>query len=116
MAGRAAEWPLNRGGTFLPGNIGPPHVTIMHKTRSWRWSLRDGQFLDTDPDPKDVPQEILKVVRQHMEQLQRTWNRMYPENPVDSRAETTVAHERKGKPKRKHKWVPKFYWSRRRGK
>jgi hypothetical protein len=33
----------------------PPHVTVLQKTRAWRFDLRAGRFLDMEPDPKDVP-------------------------------------------------------------
>lgn len=62
----------------------PPHVTILHRTRSWRWDLREQQFLDTHPDPAAVPVAIMADVRQSLEMLRRTWNRMYPENPISS--------------------------------
>ena len=33
----------------------PPHVTVVHKTRTWRFGLRSEGFLDEEPDPKEVP-------------------------------------------------------------
>ncbi len=62
----------------------PPHVTIMRGTRGWRWGLRDRAFLDQEPDPKDVPPEILRLVEENLERLITVWDAMYPENPVAS--------------------------------
>jgi hypothetical protein len=64
--------------------VEPPHVTIMRKTTAWRWGLRNGQFLDREPDPKGVPQELVAWVRDRQEMLRDSWNQMYPENPVES--------------------------------
>jgi hypothetical protein len=68
--------------------VEPPHVTIMRRTTAWRWSLRNGQFLDREPDPKQVPQELAAFVRGHQEMLRDSWDQMYPENPVASDPET----------------------------
>ena len=81
----------------------PPHVTLMHGTRSWRWSLRSQVFLDQQPDPKGVPNAILTSVRESLDFLRRAWDRMYPENPVDSQSGTTSSSELQGKSQRKHK-------------
>jgi len=62
----------------------PPHVTILHKTRAWRFELRSGTFLDRQPDPRDVPEEIVVAVRSKVELLRQEWDRMFPENPVAS--------------------------------
>ena len=42
------------------------------------------RFLDDIPDPKDVPEDLVDVVRQAMPQLIPEWDKMYPENPVSS--------------------------------
>ena len=60
----------------------PPHVTVLHKTRVWRFDLRSGGFLDKQPDPKDVPEQVIVEVEKQMELLRREWDEMYPENPV----------------------------------
>lgn len=65
----------------------PPHVTILHRTRAWRFDLRSLRFLDKEPDPKDVPEEVLAVIERHVEQLRREWDAMYPENPIESNEE-----------------------------
>ncbi len=64
-----------------------PHVTILHKTRNWRFSLRKNQFLDVDPDPRDVPKEIVLAIQAQIASLRLEWDAMYPENPVFSQEE-----------------------------
>lgn len=61
-----------------------PHVTILHKTRSWRIGLRNGAFLDKEPPAGDVPDELVEFVRKHMGALAARWDAMYPENAVES--------------------------------
>ena len=60
----------------------PPHVTILHKTRAWRFDLRSRTFLDREPDPKDIPEEVIGAVRSNIELLRQEWDRMFAENPV----------------------------------
>ena len=76
-----------------------PHVTIMHKANSWRWGLRSRQFLDKKPDPKDVPNEVIDATRESISVLREAWDRMYPENPVDSKK----PKKPRAKRERKHK-------------
>ena len=63
----------------------PPRVTIIHKRRAWRFGLRSEGFLDKDPDPNEVPQEVIAEVEKQLELLRREWDEMYPENPVESK-------------------------------
>jgi hypothetical protein len=63
----------------------PPHVTILHRTRAWRFDLRSGGFLDEEPDPKDVPAEVLAEIEKHKALLRLKWDEMYPENPIESK-------------------------------
>jgi hypothetical protein len=65
--------------------VEPPHVTILRRGRAWRWDLRSGEFMDTVPDPSDVPAAVLKVITANWERLRAAWDEMYPENPVDSK-------------------------------
>ena len=67
----------------------PPHVSILRRTKSWRINLRTGQFLDIRPDPADVPQELLALIREesNWNWLRDQWDEMYPNNPVVSREE-----------------------------
>lgn len=62
----------------------PPHVTVMWKTFRWRWNLRACAFMDREPEPRDVPQELVEVLRVSLESLRQKWDEMYPENPVAS--------------------------------
>jgi hypothetical protein len=62
----------------------PPHATILHKTRSWRFDLRSERFLDGEPDPAEVPAGVVDAVRADLVTLRREWDRMFPENPVVS--------------------------------
>lgn len=63
----------------------PPHVTILHRSRAWRWNLRSGGFMDADPPPGDVPNEIVAFVQENLARLCAEWDRMYPSNPVAPR-------------------------------
>lgn len=66
--------------------VEPPHVTVLWKTRAWRWGLRERDFLDTVPDPANVPAALVDhllgedVHRRCVE----AWDRAYPHNPVRS--------------------------------
>jgi hypothetical protein len=60
----------------------PPHVTIIRRTYSWRIDLREEHFMDDRPDPADVPDDLLQVIRKNWRLLCRRWNEMYPTNPV----------------------------------
>lgn len=60
----------------------PPHLSIVRGTKTWRLCLRTGEFLDDQPDPKEVPAELLAFIRANWKQLQQQWDAMYPENPV----------------------------------
>jgi hypothetical protein len=63
----------------------PPHVTILHTTRAWRFDLRLEKFLDTEPAPKQVPKQVVNEVRSNLTLLRQGWDRMFPENRVFSR-------------------------------
>jgi hypothetical protein len=63
----------------------PPHATILCRTRAWRYGLRELAFLDREPPPRDVPDEVVAAIRRGLEQLKSTWNAMYPQNPITSR-------------------------------
>ncbi len=65
--------------------IEPPHVTILHRTRAWRFDLRFEKFLDKEPAPKEVPKRVVNEVRSNLTLLRQEWDRMFPENRVFSR-------------------------------
>lgn len=58
-----------------------PHFTIIHKTKTWRVSLRDGRFMDGG-SWKDMPDGLEQIVRAHWQRLCEGWDAMYPLNPV----------------------------------
>ncbi len=62
----------------------PPHVTILQRTRAWRFDLRSEKFLDEKPDPKEVPKEVVDEIRSNLTLLRREWDRMFPENRISS--------------------------------
>ncbi|MBI3200839.1 MAG: hypothetical protein HYZ29_04780 [Myxococcales bacterium] len=62
-----------------------PHVSVIFKGSSvFRFGLRTRAFLDRDPDPRLVPQEIIDFILAHLDELIENWGLMYPENPVSS--------------------------------
>jgi len=62
----------------------PPHVTIIRGTLAWRLNLRTGDYMDADPDPVDVPDELLDLIFEATtwKRICDEWDRMYPDNPV----------------------------------
>jgi len=72
----------------------PPHVTILYKTSAWRFDLRTEAFLDKEPSPKEVPEEVIGAVRANLALLRQEWDRTYPENCISS---TERKEKRKGK-------------------
>jgi hypothetical protein len=65
-----------------------PHITIIRGTRAWRFNLRASAFMDDDPDPAEVPKELIAIITEPRiwELLRETWDRMYPNNPVSGSA------------------------------
>jgi hypothetical protein len=61
-----------------------PHATFLRRRQAWRLSLRTGTFLDTRPDPAEVPLDLVEHVWRKRQALRRSWDAMYPENPVFS--------------------------------
>ena len=64
--------------------VEPPHVSIMQRTKVWRYGLRDPGFLDVEPSPRDVPDTVLEEVNGRIDELRAEWDRLYPANPVFS--------------------------------
>lgn len=62
----------------------PPHVSILRGTDKWRLNLRTGNMMDATPDPSEVPDELLRILRKstNWKWAIEAWDEMYPENPV----------------------------------
>ena len=54
----------------------PPHVTILQRTRAWRFDRRSEKFLDKDPDPAEVPKDVVKEIRSNLGRLRQAWDRI----------------------------------------
>ena len=67
--------------------VEPPHVTLVRRTEAWRWDLRSRSFMDREPDPRAVPEELVDHLRALHEELVKAWNEHYPLNPVDGAEE-----------------------------
>ncbi len=59
-------------------------MSLMRGTRTWRIGLRSGAFLDREPDPNEVPPELIEEIQASWAELRAAWDAMYPENPVES--------------------------------
>jgi hypothetical protein len=62
-----------------------PHVTILRGVSARRLDLRTWRFMDTEPDGRLVPAALLTEIHEAAAVIEDSWNRMYPENPVDSK-------------------------------
>jgi hypothetical protein len=60
----------------------PPHATVIRGNLAWRLNLRSRQFMDREPDPRDVPRELRDVLQVEHAELVRLWDRTHPGNPV----------------------------------
>jgi hypothetical protein len=61
-----------------------PHATIVRGKQVWRFGLRSRAFLDVQPDPRHVPQELVEAILGAMDVLREEWDEAYPENRVES--------------------------------
>jgi hypothetical protein len=64
--------------------VEPPYVTLLCKTRSWRFGLRERAFLDADPPERDVPGEMVRNLEDRIDEFAAVWDSLHPENPVKS--------------------------------
>lgn len=64
----------------------PPHVSILRTTDKWRINLRTKEFMDDEPDPADVPGDLLNIIFEEdcWKAICAQWDALYPENPVES--------------------------------
>lgn len=65
----------------------PPHATVIRGTTDWRWNLTSRQFMDRKPNARDVPTELVRLLRAHHADLVRWWDTTFPDNPVGPREE-----------------------------
>ena len=61
-----------------------PHVTILRKTNFWRYNIRKTGFMDSEPDPRHVPDEVVEHIAKKLATLRTEWDKKHPENPIDS--------------------------------
>jgi hypothetical protein len=59
-----------------------PHVTILRGTSVWRVNLRTLTFMDRQPDPSGIPNNLKRLISANHKQLCDEWDRRYPTNPV----------------------------------
>lgn len=64
-----------------------PHVSVIRGKSVWRFGLRSERFLDAQPEPTEVPDEVVRAIRAEIDLLRHEWDAMYPENPTVSRRE-----------------------------
>jgi len=64
--------------------VEPPHVTVLYRTRSWRFGLRESAFLDDEPPARDVPRALVRELEKRVDEFAAEWDRLYPMNPVKS--------------------------------
>lgn len=64
----------------------PPHVTVIRGCKSWRFGLREMEFLDKEPDPGSVPEEVVHTIQDKRQLLVDEWDKMYPNNSVGNAA------------------------------
>ena len=67
----------------------PPHLTIIRGTQAWRINLRTAEFMDEEPDPSVVPNEVVDFIKEEQtwQRLCSNWDAMYPTKPVFGRDE-----------------------------
>jgi len=57
---------------------------VLFRTRAWRFGLREGAFLDREPNPSDVPRRIEGFLEENLLELVEAWDELYPHNKVRS--------------------------------
>jgi len=61
----------------------PPHVSILRGTDKWRINLRTREFMDREPEPSRLPEDLLDFVRNNWGWACESWDAIYPDNPVE---------------------------------
>lgn len=60
-----------------------PHVSIVCRTKRWRYSLRNPGFMDPKPSPDDVPGVVVECIRTQLDLLCEQWDALHGHlNPV----------------------------------
>ena len=74
----------------------PPHVTVWHRERVWRISLRTGEFLVPPGGGwNDVDADVRAAIEdgRNWNDLCDAWDAKYPSNPVSSTEEDDDAQD-----------------------
>lgn len=69
---------------FDKERVEEPHVTVIRKTRHWRFGLRARRLMDDEPPPNEVPREVTAAILASLDTLVEEWDQMYPHSPVNS--------------------------------
>jgi hypothetical protein len=64
--------------------VEPPHVSLIFRVKTWRFGLRDNEFLDGEPDPGEVDKALVQHLLSNLEEFVAAWDTLYPHNPVRS--------------------------------
>ncbi len=59
-----------------------PHFNFIHKRAMWRFGLRRREFMDRDPDPREVPADLVGFAVGKLPVLVECWDSAHPRNPV----------------------------------
>ena len=63
-----------------------PHISIIFKTTTWRFNIRDLKFMDISPDPSDIPDDVLEHIKklENLAEYEKAWDEEYGKvNPVN---------------------------------
>jgi hypothetical protein len=67
---------------FDKENREDPHVTILHRGRKWRLNLRTRAFMDAQPPPKDIPDDVMSTIFDDFDEICVQWDLIHKANPV----------------------------------
>jgi hypothetical protein len=72
---------------FARERLETPHVSIICRTKRWRFSLRDVGFMDPKPSPAEVPTAVIACIHTHLGLLCEQWDALHGHlNPVRGRS------------------------------
>jgi hypothetical protein len=76
-----AGWAIKIRSRELPTE--PPHVTVTFRSQAYRWRLRECEWMDNEPDPRDVPETVVDLLHKQVDLLREKWNWLHGQhNPV----------------------------------